>query len=196
MERPAVVLPQPDSPTRPSVSPGAMSNEMPSTARTAPLTRAKSPVLMGKCLVRLRTESSGAAASVMRVRPVLRRRAGACGVARRSGSAAEMTARRVRRVELVQRRMLACGSAPRRSCSGRGSGTRRASAWAGHGAGDHRAAARVARPTRGMARQQPLGVGVVRGARTRVDRRLLDHLAGVHHDHARRRSRRSRRGRA
>jgi hypothetical protein len=32
--RPTVVLPQPDSPTSPSVSPGKTSNESPSTART------------------------------------------------------------------------------------------------------------------------------------------------------------------
>src|SRR3954470_19802893 len=34
--RPSVDLPQPDSPTRPSVSPRLMSNDTPSTARTAP----------------------------------------------------------------------------------------------------------------------------------------------------------------
>src|SRR3954452_10647939 len=34
--RPVVDLPQPDSPTRPSVSPRLMSNDTPSTARTAP----------------------------------------------------------------------------------------------------------------------------------------------------------------
>jgi len=35
--RPAVVLPQPDSPTRPMVSPAFNSNEMPSTAFTLAL---------------------------------------------------------------------------------------------------------------------------------------------------------------
>src|SRR5437763_537494 len=36
MPRPSVDLPQPDSPTRPSTSPAAMSREIPSTARTEP----------------------------------------------------------------------------------------------------------------------------------------------------------------
>src|SRR5262245_50777177 len=49
--RPVVVLPQPDSPTRPTVSPLLMSKVMPSTARTAPpAPPPKSPLRTGKCL--------------------------------------------------------------------------------------------------------------------------------------------------
>ena len=45
-----VVLPQPDSPTRPRVSPERMSKEMPSTARTVPTRRLKTaPTVSGKC---------------------------------------------------------------------------------------------------------------------------------------------------
>src|SRR5690242_9625625 len=57
--RPVVVLPQPDSPTRPTVSPRRMSKVMPSTARTAaggPL--AHSPRRTGKCFTRSLTSSS------------------------------------------------------------------------------------------------------------------------------------------
>jgi hypothetical protein len=36
LTRPSVDLPQPDSPTRPSVSPGAIVSETPSSARTTP----------------------------------------------------------------------------------------------------------------------------------------------------------------
>src|SRR5690349_16253687 len=57
--RPVVVLPQPDSPTSPTVSPRRMSKLMPSTARTAaggPL--AQSPRRTGKCLTRFLTSSS------------------------------------------------------------------------------------------------------------------------------------------
>jgi hypothetical protein len=43
MERPSVVLPQPDSPTRPSVSPRRMVNETPSTAWTVPTTLPQQP---------------------------------------------------------------------------------------------------------------------------------------------------------
>ena len=58
ISRPTVVLPQPDSPTRPSVSPGKMSNETSCTARTVPLAPRRPP-RTSKFLVRLRTVSSG-----------------------------------------------------------------------------------------------------------------------------------------
>ncbi len=47
MQRPVVDLPQPDSPTRPSVSPGRMSSVTPSTARTRASSRARNPPLIG-----------------------------------------------------------------------------------------------------------------------------------------------------
>ena len=51
--RPVVDLPQPDSPTRPSVRPRAIAKSTPSTARTAPISRAnRMPLVIGKCLVR------------------------------------------------------------------------------------------------------------------------------------------------
>src|ERR1700687_5891932 len=57
--RPVVVLPQPDSPTSPTVSPRPMSKLLPSTARTAaggPL--AQSPRRTGKCFTRFLTSRS------------------------------------------------------------------------------------------------------------------------------------------
>src|SRR2546430_14782908 len=56
-----VVLPQPDSPTRPSVLPGSMVNEMSSTALTTAVARAKSPRRTGKCLVRFVASRTGPA---------------------------------------------------------------------------------------------------------------------------------------
>ena len=50
MQRPVVLLPQPDSPTTPSVSPASMSKLMPSTACTLSTTRPSRPALIGKCL--------------------------------------------------------------------------------------------------------------------------------------------------
>ncbi len=52
--RPAVVLPHPDSPTKPRVSPACKSNEMPSTALTTDFLRSLD-FLTGKCLVKLVT---------------------------------------------------------------------------------------------------------------------------------------------
>ena len=74
MQRPVVVLPQPLSPTRPSVSPRLMSKSTPSTAFTSPILRVSTmPSEIGKCMARPRTSSSGRSASrsgaFMRRRP-------------------------------------------------------------------------------------------------------------------------------
>ena len=56
----SVDLPQPDSPTTPSVSPGIRSNETPSTALTWPTVRLnRTPVRTGKCFSRSVTERMG-----------------------------------------------------------------------------------------------------------------------------------------
>ena len=60
ISRIVVVLPQPDSPTRPMVRPGWIENEMPSTARTVPIRRGKTaPFISGKCFVRSFTSTAG-----------------------------------------------------------------------------------------------------------------------------------------
>ena len=56
MTRPSVDLPQPDSPTNPSVSPLRTSKLTPSTARTA--CPPKRPVPIGKCLTTSSTRTS------------------------------------------------------------------------------------------------------------------------------------------
>src|SRR5688572_15112201 len=55
-----VVLPQPDSPITPSVSPAATVKSIPSTALTQPtLRRGKNAVLTAKCFVRPSISSNG-----------------------------------------------------------------------------------------------------------------------------------------
>src|SRR5579863_862649 len=55
-----VVLPQPDSPMTPRVSPAAIAKSIPSTALTQPtFLRGKSAVVTGKCLVRPSISKSG-----------------------------------------------------------------------------------------------------------------------------------------
>src|SRR5690242_11613441 len=56
--RPTVVLPQPDSPTRPSVSPGLIVKLTPSTANTVLVVRWSRPLRIGKCFLRSRTSST------------------------------------------------------------------------------------------------------------------------------------------
>src|SRR5437870_9850309 len=59
--RPVVDLPQPDSPTRPSVSPGRMSNDTSSTACTRATSRESRPPRIGKYFLRFLTRRSGSA---------------------------------------------------------------------------------------------------------------------------------------
>src|SRR5215475_14047594 len=67
MLRPVVDLPQPDSPTRPSVSPAMMSNVMSSTACTRATSRENRPPRIGKYFLRLRTLRSGSAMACLSV---------------------------------------------------------------------------------------------------------------------------------
>ena len=57
MVRPSVDLPQPDSPTRPTVSPRRTSRSTPSTAWSWPVVRLRKPCLTGKYFLRPRTRS-------------------------------------------------------------------------------------------------------------------------------------------
>src|SRR6202142_307377 len=68
MVRPTVDLPQPDSPTRPSVSPGAIEKLMPSTANTVPPARCNKPLRTGKCFLRSRTSSTAGRAEPLLAR--------------------------------------------------------------------------------------------------------------------------------
>ena len=54
-----VVLPQPNSPTTPSVRPLSIANEMPSTARTTPRLPPNIPRLAWKCLLSPAASSTG-----------------------------------------------------------------------------------------------------------------------------------------
>src|SRR5215472_6855603 len=58
MQRPIVVLPEPDSPTSPSVSPRLMLNETPSTALTSATWRENTPAVIGKYFVTPSTSTS------------------------------------------------------------------------------------------------------------------------------------------
>ena len=60
MHLPRVDFPQPDSPTRPRVSPGCISKEIPSTALLDLLARRRMPSFTGKCILRSVTLSIGA----------------------------------------------------------------------------------------------------------------------------------------
>ncbi len=61
ISRPTVVLPEPDSPTRPSVSPWRISKLTPDTACTLATTLFRIPPRMGKSFTRSMTWTSGVA---------------------------------------------------------------------------------------------------------------------------------------
>src|SRR5437588_10664304 len=68
-----VVLPQPDSPITPRVSPGETAKSMPSTALTQPIwRRGNSATVTGKCLVSPSTSNSGGDIETLCGLPVLR----------------------------------------------------------------------------------------------------------------------------
>ena len=68
MSRAVVDLPQPDSPTMPSVSPRRTVRVTSSTACTVPNPFAKTPCFTGKCFVRCSTSTIGSAVGVLRLR--------------------------------------------------------------------------------------------------------------------------------
>src|SRR3569623_2083888 len=166
--RPVVDLPQPDSPTRPSVSPGAMSKLMPSTARTMVRSRANMLPLTSKYLASLRTLSRG------------------CG----DTSVIEETCRLVAGTHFLQGRglfeMARLGEAAAR---------RKAAAGAQFATKDRHGAGNLREPLLPAdnaidarnGSQQALRVGMQRFFEQRIDRRLFDDLARIHHDHALRR---------
>ena len=71
MSRPRVLLPEPDSPTKPSVSPSWISSETSSTARTSPARRPPNgDSARSKVLLRLRTSSKGTGREYQRLESV------------------------------------------------------------------------------------------------------------------------------
>src|SRR5437867_6050701 len=165
MQRPVVDLPQPDSPTRPSVSPALMSKETPSTAWTRATSRENRPPLMGKCLIRFltRRRGSGMALVLFSVEP--------------AGDS-------VARAHFFEDGVLVLAD-------GHGVGATRLELAAlgevqeaRHDAGDGLEPLLLRRgevdPWDGA--QEPLGVGVERLLEELLDRRLLDDLSGAH-DH-------------
>ena len=182
--RPSVDLPQPDSPTMPSVSPRRTSSETPSTAwTTSRMPRRTEVDRTGKCLTRSTASSSTGVSPVdahalSRSGSPLREAARSAGrtagsrwhASRRPGADA-FEQLRPGRAELEAVR------AARREAAARRRGERR-----GRRPGNRREPA-DARPVdaRDRAEQAP-GVGVLGVAEDRGLRPLLDDAARVHHD--------------
>ena len=161
----------------------AMVKLTPSTACTSPTRRCSRPPCTGKCFTssvdlehgRARAHARSAAWLPSR-RPVMAgRRASTSGGG--CGAAAVGRERAARREGAAGDRLASATARCRGSPQAR-----------------PRAAARRRRRARDRA-QQAARIGMQRAVEQRLDRRLLDLAAGIHHDHALRRSRRPRRGR-
>ena len=108
MQRPVVLLPQPDSPTRPSVSP-AVEVEAHAVDRVhagRPRGRASPPVI-GKCLTRSLTCSSGAVATSRRAHASASRRSAGCRRCSAPCGPGDRLAQRRRRRDALGDRVLA-----------------------------------------------------------------------------------------
>ena len=110
---PTVDLPQPDSPTRPSVSPLAIAKLTPSTALTSPTRRCSRPPWIGKCFTSSSTSQDGRCSLMARSPARARlpsRRPGGRRRHRRSGGG---SARQRSVGEAAARREGAAGDGPR-----------------------------------------------------------------------------------
>ena len=157
-----VVLPQPDSPTSASVSPAATEKLTPSTACTLASGRPNSERRTTKCRTRPSTSSS----ALTRQRfssGVLKQRDQRVGEIPTIGGGA---ARRAVVREWAARREAAVPAKRR--------------AHVRHHAVDHGELVGLLVEPRHRAEQTD-GVGMLGRRKQRIDRRLLDHLAGIHH---------------
>src|SRR3954470_17812727 len=173
--RPTVDLPQPDSPTSASVSPGLIDRLTPSTAYTCPVVRRSRPFLIGKCFFRFVTSSTGGRGS------------GMAASIETFGMPAGGPA--CRSFLLVGRRLAAAAIVCKRAARRERAASREMSER-GHDAGDFlqaplgltRAAAHQFEPRDRS--HQPVRIGMQWTREQVTDARLFDLLAGIHHDHA------------
>ena len=166
---PTVDLPQPDSPTRHSVSPGLIAKLTPSTALTSATERASRPRCSGKCFFRSATSTTG----------LMRRPAGrehALGLVAGDDMAAADRAQ-LRRLDAAARDRV--GAARREGAAFDRLAQRR------HDAGDFgEAALAVLRAQARDRGHQAARVGMRRAVEQLGGRGLLDLAARIHHDHA------------
>ena len=150
--RPVVDLPQPDSPTRPSVSPAAIAKLTPSTARTVDVRPTSSPVTGSPC----RDRTSSSVPSAVTAPPPRRGAASARRV---------RSTRTVRRPALAQRRAFSGCTSPCRSQAARREPAARRRASGRRPRRRSPSAARARRALEpGQRAEQRLGVGVLRRA--------------------------------
>ena len=186
--RPSVDLPQPDSPTRPTVSPRRTSRSTPSTAWSWPVVRLRKPCLTGKYFLRPRTaagaspiaDAAGLSSALLDAgsRPLTTR----C----RSGSSRAAALAQPARRLLRRRPRAAGGSSVAQRVEGVVAARREPAAArpverARHHAADRLERRRVAHPEQRDRRSSASVYGCCGLVEDLVHGAALDDLAGVHH---------------
>src|SRR5216683_5513677 len=160
-----VVLPQPDSPMTPRVSPAPTAKSMPSTAFTqAVFLRGNSAVVTGKCLVRPSISNSGGGMDFL------------CGID--DLWLGEPAPGRPRATDLYLWRFFESAARQRRGAARVKGAARRQGGEIGRLARDGEQLL-LAAELRHRAKQR-LGVGMLRGVEQLAHRAGLDNLAGIH----------------
>ena len=178
--RARVDLPQPDSPTSPTVSPRCTVRSTPSTARRTRCGAKKPSRGRAKCFFRPLRTSSGSACRRLLAAPRMRPRRHL----QRAALLRHPAARRAIRADRQQFGMFGA-LLHRKRAAGAEAAAGRPGAWIGRLAldGGQPPAVRLAvEPRRGI--QQRPGIGVLRVAQQVLGRAFLHHLAGIHHQHA------------
>src|SRR5215468_3237397 len=168
--RPSVDLPQPDSPTMPSVSPSSTVKSTPSTARTSPLCDENSPPPTGKYFFRLWISSRLMSCARLRRGVLVTFRARPGEIARRPVPGLQFGELRLRSGADVARSRAAVAEAA----------AARQIERARHDAGNRREALLLRAAGARQRIQQSDGVGMQRTAENLARARALDDDAAVH----------------
>src|SRR5215213_1121311 len=194
IHRPVVDFPQPDSPTRPKVSPRRMAKLTPSTALTFSPPTPRAPALTGKYFLRFLTSTRFPFSLTIKSipvttsgdrRPVARSPAGPFGVGLRRFVADPLEANAARfpvRARVEQRDLVLRALFDHVRASGSELAPLRQREQARHSAFDRFEPAHP-QPLFGQARhgpKQPLGVGMLRRVKYISHARVLDYAARVH----------------
>src|SRR5438034_747206 len=181
IERPSVDLPQPDSPTRPIVSPWRMARSTPSTARTWPTTRLTTPERTGNQVLSPRTSISGSA-GVQRAR--FPRCVASAGIRIQALPRLRHPAPRELGSNLAELRLVGRAALDRERAAGLKLTSARKLSHVRGRAYDRLERLVLGRVEAGDGAQERPGVWVLRMDEHILRRALFDYAAGVHDDHS------------
>src|SRR5258708_2975835 len=171
--RPSVDLPQPDSPTSPTVCPGRTSRSTPSTACTWPVTRCSTPCRIGKCLTTARALTNGTTELTSALLM--------CGPDRIARAAFDQPTRGLLRTCVHQLRILTQAPVERIVAARRKPTTSRPGQRIGHDPAYYLQLFCLRHPEQWYRVQQRFGIRMLRTPKHIRSRAPLDHPTCIHH---------------